>query len=590
MVRHGAVVEVGAQRFASDPVRAAVVAQQIAPSASPRLAAVRRPRECDRTRARRDNDAFAPREAAPQCYLRVASDAHPSARKMRSKLRQECLAAAGHTQTACTHEHEARPIGRDRRNRPQSLLERAGASGREHITTGVSYGRTHPAAPDIESDEQARIHRYAASVPTVVVIGGGFAGLYAARGLGQRGVHVVLIDRVNYHLFQPLLYQVATAALSPGEIAEPLRAILRKYRSVEVLLGEVNRIDVEGRQVVLEDGDTIAYDYLVVATGARHSYFGHPEWEARAPGLKSLADALEMRRRIFVAFEMAEREQNPARRKALLTFVIVGGGPTGVELAGAIAEIARHTVSQDFRHFDPRQARVIVVERGERVLEAYPKDLSSKAQRVLEKLGVEVRTGQSVTDVEPDHVMLGDERIPAYTTLWAAGVASSALGRQLGIELDRGGRVPVHADLSMPGHPDIFVAGDLAAFRQPNGKSLPGLAPVAIQQGEAVAHNIWRSLNHEPRKAFHYFDRGNMATIGRAAAVAEIRGIHLSGMLAWLAWLFIHLLYLIGFENRLLVMVQWAASYISYERGARLITGPWQAGALPGSIGSKLGD
>ncbi len=427
-------------------------------------------------------------------------------------------------------------------------------------------------------------------MPTVVVIGGGFAGLYAARGLGRKDVRVVLIDRLNYHLFQPLLYQVATAALSPGEIAEPLRAILRKYRSVEVLLGEVEHIDVQARRVKLEDGDEVAYDYLVLATGAGHSYFGHPEWEPYAPGLKSLADALEIRRRVFLAFERAEREEDPARRQALLTFVIVGAGPTSVELAGAIAEIARHTVSRDFRHFDPRQARVIVVERGGRVLESYPKDLSQKAQRVLENLGVEVRTGQSVTDIQADHVLVGGDKIPAYTTLWAAGVASSPLGRQLGLEVDRTGRVPVQPDLSAPGHPEIFVAGDLAAFRQPNGALLPGLAPVAIQQGEAVARNIWRSINAQPRQAFHYFDRGSMATIGRAAAVADVRGIHLSGLVAWLAWLFIHLLYLIGFENRLLVMIQWAASYVSYERGARLITGPWQAGVSPpGGIGRNPG-
>jgi NADH dehydrogenase len=416
-------------------------------------------------------------------------------------------------------------------------------------------------------------------VPTVVVVGGGFGGLYAARRLGKHGVHVVLVDRVNYHLFQPLLYQVATAGLSPGEIAEPLRAILRKYRNVEVLLGEVEQIDLQACHVVLADGEVLRYDYLVLATGARHSYFGHSEWETVAPGLKSLADALEMRRRILLAFELAEREHEPHRRAALLTFVVVGGGPTGVELAGAIAEIARHTVSQDFRHFDPRQARVILLERGERVLEQYPKDLSRKAQLALERIGVEVQTGKGVTSVDADHVIAGDQRIETFTTLWAAGVASSPLGRQLGLEVDRSGRVPVEADLSAPGHPEVFVIGDLAAFRQRNGKLLPGLAPVAMQEGEAAADNIWRSINDQRRRAFHYFDRGSMATIGRAAAVAEIRAIHLSGFVAWLAWLFIHLLYLIGFENRLLVLIQWAASYISYERGARLITGPWQAGA-----------
>jgi NADH:quinone reductase (non-electrogenic) len=424
----------------------------------------------------------------------------------------------------------------------------------------------------------------------VVVVGGGFAGLYAARSLARHGVRVTLIDRLNYHLFQPLLYQVATAALSPGEIAEPLRAILRKYRNVEVLLGEVESIDMPARQVTLEDGEKIGYDYLVLATGARHSYFAHPEWEPLAPGLKSLADALEMRRRVFLAFERAEREEDPRKREALLTFVIVGGGPTGVELAGAIAEIARHTVSQDFRRFDPRQARVILLERGNRILEAYPPDLSASAARTLEHIGVEVRTGEGATDIKPDHVTIGDHVIATYTVLWAAGVASSPLGRQVSVEVDRSGRVPVEPDLSVPGHPEIFVVGDLALAKQRDGKPLPGLAPVAIQQGEAAAENIWRSLNGQPRRAFHYFDRGTMATIGRAAAVADIRGIHLSGFLAWLAWLLIHLLYLIGFENRLLVLVQWAASYLSYERGARLITGPWQAGSPPPQLQETSGE
>jgi NADH dehydrogenase len=429
------------------------------------------------------------------------------------------------------------------------------------------------------------------------VVGGGFGGLYAARTLGRLGGRVVLVDRVNYHLFQPLLYQVATAALSPGEIAEPLRAILRKYRNVEVLLGEVERIEVDARCVRLADGAELRYDFLVLATGARHSYFGHPDWEVFAPGLKSLADALEMRRRILLAFEMAERENDPARRQALLTFVIVGGGPTGVELAGAIAEIARHTVRQDFRNFDPRRARVILLERGERILEQYPKDLSAKAQRALEQLGVEVQTGKGASDITPDHVVSGTETIATYTTLWAAGVAASPLGVQLGVEVDRLGRVPVEPDLSVPGHPEVFVVGDLAAFRQRNGKLLPGLAPVAIQQGQAAARNIWRSIVGQRRQPFHYFDRGSMATIGRAAAVAEIRGIHLWGLLAWLAWLFIHLLLLIGFENRVLVMVQWAVSYLSYERGARLITGPWQAGmpppeitSTPSGLGRNVGD
>jgi NADH dehydrogenase len=354
--------------------------------------------------------------------------------------------------------------------------------------------------------------------------------------------------------------------------------MLRKYRNTEVLLGEVTGVDLASRTVRLADGADYRYDYLVLATGARHSYFGHPEWEVVAPGLKSLADALEIRRRILLAFELAEREGDPAKRQALLTFVIIGGGPTGVELAGAIAEIARHTVRRDFRRFDPRQARVILLEGAERVLGQYPKDLSASAQRALEHLGVQVRTGAIATNVAADHVQIGDERVPAHTTLWAAGVAASPLGRQLGVEVDRSGRVPVQPDLSVPSHPEVFVVGDLAAFRKPNGQMLPGIAPVAIQQGEAVADNIWRSVSGRPRRAFHYFDRGSMATIGRAAAVAEIRGLHLSGFVAWLAWLLVHLLYLIGFENRLLVLIQWAASYISYERGARLITGPWQVG------------
>jgi NADH dehydrogenase len=415
--------------------------------------------------------------------------------------------------------------------------------------------------------------------PTVIVVGGGFAGLYAARALARKGVRLLLIDRLNYHLFQPLLYQVATAALSPGEIAEPLRAILRKHRNVEVLLGEVGRIDVAARSLELTDGAQFTYDYLILATGARHSYFAHPEWEVLAPGLKSLADALEMRRRIYLAFEMAEREHDPLKREALLTFVIIGGGPTGVELAGAIAEIARHTLKQDFRNFDPRQARIVLLERGERVLEAYPPDLSASAQRALERLGVEVQTGKGATDLKPDHVMVGDQKIPTYTTLWAAGVAASPLGRQLTTECDRIGRVPVQPDLSVPGHPEVLVVGDLALFREQSGEVLPGIAPVAIQQGLAAADNIWRSIVGEPRRAFHYFDRGTMATIGRAQAVAEIRFVHLSGFLAWMAWLVVHLFYLIGFENRMLVMVQWAMSYLSYERGARLITGGWQAGA-----------
>jgi len=419
-----------------------------------------------------------------------------------------------------------------------------------------------------------------AHTPTVVVVGGGFGGLYAARALAKHKVHVIVVDRLNYHLFQPLLYQVATAALSPGEIAEPLRAILRRFPNVRVLLGEAVTIDTPMRQVKLGDGATLDYDYLVLATGARHSYFNHPEWEPLAPGLKSLADALEMRRRIFLAFELAEREPDEARRRALLTFVVIGGGPTGVELAGAIAEIARHTVSKDFRTFDPRDARVILLEGGERVLATYPADLSARAAKALQRLGVEVRTGAIATAITATSVEVGDDVIPTHTTLWAAGVAASPLGQQLGVGVDRSGRVPVQPDLTVAGHPEIYVVGDLAAFKTGDRQFLPGIAPVAIQAGSHAAKNIVHDLKHEPREPFRYFDRGTMATIGRAAAVADLRGLHLSGFFAWMAWLVVHIFFLIGFENRLLVLVQWAWSYLSYERGARLITGPWQASGL----------
>jgi NADH dehydrogenase len=411
----------------------------------------------------------------------------------------------------------------------------------------------------------------------VIVVGGGFGGLYAARALAKHQLHVTLIDRVNYHLFQPLLYQVATAALSPGDIAEPLRAILRKYPNVQVLLGELDQVDPASRTLTLADGAQLSYDYLILATGAHHSYFGHPEWEPMAPGLKSLADALEMRRRILLAFELAERESDTERRKALQTFVIVGGGPTGVELAGAISEIARHTMVKDFRRTDPRSARVVLVESGDRVLSTYPPDLSASAQQSLEKLGVEVRTGVMASDITADHVRVGHDVIRTHTTLWAAGVAASQLGKQLGVEVDRSGRVPVLPDLSVPGHSNVFVVGDLASLKDQHGQPLPGIAPVAIQQGQGAAANIVRSVRAEPRKPFRYFDRGTMATIGRASAVAEIRALHLHGLLAWVAWLVVHIFYLIGFENRVLVLTQWAWSYVSYERGARLITGPWQA-------------
>jgi NADH dehydrogenase len=410
------------------------------------------------------------------------------------------------------------------------------------------------------------------ALPRVVIVGGGFGGLYAAKGLGGARVEVTVVDRHNYHLFQPLLYQVATAALSPGEIASPIRSILRKAPNVHVRLGEVTGIDLEARRVVLADG-ALPYDTLILAAGVSHSYFGHNEWEAIAPGLKTLDDALEMRRRILVAFEAAEREEDAATRAALLTFVVVGAGATGVELAGAIAEIARHTLVNDFRNFDPTQAIVMLLEAGPRVLPAFPPDLSDRAERSLRKIGVEVRCGAKVTRITPEAVELGDERISTRTALWAAGVTPSPLARGLGVPLDRVGRVLVAPDLSVPGHPEVFVIGDLATLPDASGRPLPGLAPVAIQQGIAVAKNVRLTAAGKPRLPFQYRDRGTMATVGRAAGVGVVRGVHLGGFPGWLAWLFVHITYLIGFRNRLLVLLQWAWSYLTYSRGARLITG-----------------
>ncbi|HLH26261.1 MAG TPA: FAD-dependent oxidoreductase [Chloroflexota bacterium] len=410
-----------------------------------------------------------------------------------------------------------------------------------------------------------------AGAPRVVIVGGGFGGLYAARALASAPVQITLVDQRNYHLFQPLLYQVATAALSPGNIAQPIRMLLRRHRNVRVLQARATGIDLARRRVQLADG-ALDYDYLILAAGARHSYFGHDEWAPLAPGLKSLDDALEIRRRILSAFEEAERATDPQVRQALLTFVIVGGGPTGVEMAGAIAEIARHTVVGEFRSIDPSRARVILLEGLPRILAAFPEDLSASAERALRSLGVEVRTGAIVTNITPDAVYVGDEKIPTRTALWAAGVAASPLGRSLNVPLDRSGRVLVEPDLTVPGHPEVYVIGDLAAFTHQGDKPLPGVAQVAIQEGQAAAANIRRTLAGKPRKPFHYVDRGNLATIGRGAAVADIEGRHLTGHTAWLVWLFVHILYLIGFEKRLLVLVQWARSYLTYDRGVRLIT------------------
>jgi NADH dehydrogenase len=414
----------------------------------------------------------------------------------------------------------------------------------------------------------------------VVIVGGGFGGLYAARSLRRAPVQLTLIDRRNFHLFQPLLYQVATGGLSPANIATPLRALLSRQTNAEVLLAEAVSIDVPGRWVVLRDG-TVPYDTLIVATGSTHAYFGHDEWEPCAPGLKTIEDATDIRRRVLLAFEAAERETDPARRRAWLTFVIVGGGPTGVELSGAIAELARHTLRRNFRHINPAEAMILLIEGAERLLMTFPPELSTKAERSLARLGVTVRTKVVVTDVRPDavEVRAGErtEQITARTTLWAAGVRASALGKVLaeatGAALDRAGRVAVQPDLTLPGHPEIFVIGDLALCTHQTGKPLPGVAPVAMQQGRYVAGLIERRLSGKSAPPFCYRDKGSLATIGRAAAVADFGWLRLSGFPAWMLWLFVHLMYLVQFGNRLLVLMQWAWSYFTRNRSARLITG-----------------
>ncbi len=404
----------------------------------------------------------------------------------------------------------------------------------------------------------------------VVIVGGGFGGLYAARALGGAPVEVTVVDRTNHHVFQPLLYQVATASLSPSQIAYPIRGVLRRQRNTRVALAVVAGVDVAGRRVVLRDG-ALPYDFLILAAGARHSYFAHPEWEARAPGLKTLDDALTIRDRILLAFERAELEPDADRRRALLTFVVVGGGPTGVELAGAIGEIACKVMTRDFRRIDTRATRTILVEAGPRILPAFPPRLAAEAERSLERLCVEVRTGEAVTRLENGTVWLGTRPVPAGTVLWAAGVAPSPIARSLGVPLDRLGRVVVNADLTVPGHPEVFVIGDLAALAGRDGRPLPGLAPVAIQEGEHAARNVLRAVRGEAPRPFRYRDRGTMATIGRAAAVVDLGHLRLAGYPAWLLWCFIHILWLIGFRNRFLVMMEWAWAYLRFERSARLI-------------------
>jgi NADH dehydrogenase len=415
------------------------------------------------------------------------------------------------------------------------------------------------------------------AAPHVVIVGGGFGGLYAARRLARHPVRVTVVDRRNHHLFQPLLYQVATAGLSPADIASPLRSVLRDARNVAVLLAEAERVDLTGRRILLEDGE-LAYDVLILATGASHSYFGHDDWELLAPGLKTLEDALEIRRRVLLAYEAAERCLDGAERRALLTFVVIGGGPTGVELSGALAEIARQSMARDFRVIDPSQARIVLLEGGPRVLPAFAEALSAKAAAALSRSGVEVRTGATVTNVTSDAVWVGGDQVRCRTVLWAAGVEASPLARSLGVPLDRAGRVPVEPDLSVPGHPDVFVIGDLGTFIHQTGAPLPGVAPVAMQQGRLAADNAWRRVSGMPTRPFHYRDKGQMATIGRAAAVAQIGPLRLSGGIAWLAWLFVHILYLIEFRNRFVVLVNWAWAYVTFKRGARLITRPWRPG------------
>ena len=419
--------------------------------------------------------------------------------------------------------------------------------------------------------------------PRIVIIGAGFGGLEAARTLAKLPVQITLIDRKNHHTFQPLLYQVATAGISPGEIAAPVRWILRGRKNVEVLLGEVVDFDLRQRRVKLSDLE-ISYDYLIVATGARHSYFGHDEWEALAPGLKTIEDALEIRRRVLLAFELAERQALAGEPQLPLNFVIVGAGPTGVELAGTLAEIARQVLRKEFVSIDPKRTRIILLEGGPRILPAYAADLSTSAVRQLERLGVEVRSSALVTQIKPGEVWVGDERVPAAVVLWAAGVAASPLGKKLGAPTDGAGRVLVKGDLSLPQHPEVFVLGDLASVKDEGGNPLPGVAPVALQQGRAAAKIIAGDLQNAPRKDFHYVDKGSLATIGRAAAVAQFRKLHVSGYFAWLAWLFVHIFFLIGFRNRLIVLIQWAWSYLTYERGARLITGDT---TLPGWTEAK---
>jgi NADH dehydrogenase len=463
----------------------------------------------------------------------------------------------------------------------------AGGSGdRRHGGTALTanVGKRRGAAAT-EAMFGADAWRSDGGPPRLVIVGGGFGGLFAARALRRAPVRIKLLDRNNHHLFQPLLYQVATALLSGTDVAQPIRSILRKQGNTRVVLAEATAVDLERRRVILLDGEC-PYDYLILATGARHAYFGHDEWEPLAPGLKTLDDAREIRQRFLLAFELAEREEDPELQRALLTFVIVGGGPTGVELAGTMSEFARRTIRRDYRAFDPRTSRVILLEGGPRILPTWPEKLIHEAEKSLRRLGVDVRTNSTVTGIDAGGVWIGEQRIDARNVFWAAGNVASPLARTLGVPLDRFGRVLVEPDLSIPGHPEAFAIGDLALFEDEKGQALPGVAPVAMQQARHVAATIERRIAGKPSRSFRYSDRGSLATIGRAAAVADLRGLHLWGFPAWLAWLVVHIAFLIGFRNRLIVLIQWAWAYVTEQRGARLITcdrefGAWPRGSRP---------
>ena len=421
---------------------------------------------------------------------------------------------------------------------------------------------------------------HSAPKPHVVIVGGGFGGLEAAKILGNKPVAVTVIDRTNHHLFQPLLYEVATAALSPADIAAPIRGVLSDCENTEIMLAEVTAIDVEKKTVKTSDRE-IVYDYLILATGSRHSYFGKDEWEKLAPGLKSLEDAVEIRRRLLMAFEYAEKMPDEASRRAAMTFAIIGGGPTGVEMAGAIAEIARYTLAEDFRHIDPSHARVILIEGSDRVLSAFPEDLSASAMKQLKSLGVEIITGVHASNLTEEGLEVKGEFIPCRVKIWAAGNAASALGKTLGVPTDRSGRVVVNEDLSIPGHPEVQVIGDLAYFEHRGRKPVPGVSPVAMQQGRHAARNVLDMVDGRKPQRFWYWDKGSMATIGRNKAVADLNFVHFSGFPAWLAWLFVHIIFLVGFRNRVAVLLQWAWAYFTFNKGARLITRNFQAEQRP---------